>query len=136
MSKISMLAASALVAALAVPAVVNAEPVEAWMMVVAATLLATACEKQAPVNSAPPEEITAPAPAANPQPDVNAEPVEAPTFKAEKCYGVVKAGKNDCQTNNSSCAGTSRRDGQADAWIYVPAGSCERIVGGSVSPKA
>ncbi|HEY5802826.1 MAG TPA: hypothetical protein VIT90_03930 [Lysobacter sp.] len=45
-------------------------------MVAATTLLLVACEKQAPVNSAPPEEITAPAPAANPQPDVNAEPVE------------------------------------------------------------
>ena len=54
----------------------------------------------------------------------------------EKCYGIAKAGKNDCQTANSSCAGTSRRDGQADAWLYVPGGACERIVGGSLSPKA
>lgn len=45
-------------------------------LLAAALMLVTACEKQAPVNSAPPEEITAPAPAANPQPDVNAEPVE------------------------------------------------------------
>jgi uncharacterized membrane protein len=65
----------------------------------------------------------------------NAEPAAVPTFKADKCFGIAKAGKNDCQTSNSSCAGTSRRDGQADAWIYVPAGSCERIVGGSLSPK-
>ena len=35
-----------------------------------------ACEPQKPVNTAPPEEITAPPPAANPQPDVNAKPVE------------------------------------------------------------
>jgi len=35
----------------------------------------------------------------------------------EKCFGVAKAGKNDCQTASSSCAGTSRRDGQKDAWI-------------------
>ena len=55
--------------------------------------------------------------------------------KQEKCYGVVKAGKNDCQTANSSCAGTSKRDNQGDAWIYVPAGSCERLVGGATQPK-
>jgi uncharacterized membrane protein len=53
----------------------------------------------------------------------------------ERCYGVAKAGKNDCQTANSSCAGTSKRDNQDDAWLYIPAGSCERIVGGSKDPK-
>jgi uncharacterized membrane protein len=53
----------------------------------------------------------------------------------EKCYGVVKAGKNDCQTATSSCAGTSKKDGQGDAWIYLPKGSCEKIVGGSLKPK-
>jgi uncharacterized membrane protein len=58
--------------------------------------------------------------------------VPPPAFQAEKCYGVAKAGQNDCQTRTSSCAGTSRRDGQGDAWIYVPAGSCDRIVGGSL----
>jgi uncharacterized membrane protein len=51
---------------------------------------------------------------------------------AEKCYGVVKAGKNDCQTNTSSCAGTSKKDGQADAWISVPKGTCEKLVGGKL----
>lgn len=57
-------------------------------------------------------------------------PAEVPSYSAEKCFGVVKAGRNDCQTANSSCAGTSRRDNQADAWIYVPAGTCAKIVGG------
>ena len=56
--------------------------------------------------------------------------------KPEKCYGVSKAGKNDCQTANSSCAGTSKTDGQADAWVYVPKGTCEKLVGGSLEPKA
>jgi uncharacterized membrane protein len=55
--------------------------------------------------------------------------------KTEKCYGVVKAGQNDCQTATSSCAGTSKKDSQADAWIAVPAGVCAKIVGGSTSPK-
>lgn len=52
--------------------------------------------------------------------------------KNEKCYGVVKAGQNDCQTATSSCAGTSKRDAQADAWVYVPAGTCEKLVGGAL----
>jgi uncharacterized membrane protein len=51
---------------------------------------------------------------------------------SEKCYGVAKAGKNDCQTDKSSCAGTSKRDSQADAWVAVPKGTCEKIVGGSL----
>ena len=51
----------------------------------------------------------------------------------EKCYGIAKAGKNDCQTAKSSCAGTSKKDGQTDAWIAVPKGACEKIVGGSLS---
>lgn len=65
----------------------------------------------------------------------NASPAEKPKFEAEKCYGVSKAGKNDCQTASSSCAGTSKRDGQADAWLYVPAGTCGRIVGGNLQAK-
>lgn len=48
----------------------------------------------------------------------------------EKCFGVAKAGKNDCQTATSSCAGTSKKDNQADAWIAVPRGTCDKIVGG------
>jgi uncharacterized membrane protein len=62
-------------------------------------------------------------------------PAPKPKFEAEKCYGIAKAGKNDCQTANSSCAGTSKRDNQSDAWIYIPAGSCEKLVGGSKQPR-
>jgi uncharacterized membrane protein len=64
-----------------------------------------------------------------------AGPAPKPKFEAEKCYAVAKAGKNDCQTANSSCAGTSKRDNQGDAWIYMPAGSCDKLVGGSKDPK-
>ena len=53
----------------------------------------------------------------------------------EKCYGVAAAGQNDCQTANNSCAGHSTAAGQADAWIYVPAGTCAKINGGSLEPK-
>jgi uncharacterized membrane protein len=64
------------------------------------------------------------------------KPVQSPTFKAEKCYGIAKAGKNDCaSTGANSCGGTSRLDRDPKAWIYVPEGYCDRIVGGSKSPK-
>ncbi len=53
--------------------------------------------------------------------------------KSEKCFGVVKAGHNDCATATSSCMGTSTKDGQKDAWILVPKGSCEKIVGGNLT---
>ncbi len=53
----------------------------------------------------------------------------------EKCYGVAAAGQNDCQTASSSCAGTATQAGQADAWIYLPAGTCQKINGGSLEPK-
>ena len=64
-----------------------------------------------------------------------AGPAPKPKFDAEKCFGVSKAGKNDCQTANSSCAGTSKRNGQGDAWLYVPKGTCERLVGGALQPR-
>ena len=64
----------------------------------------------------------------------NAGPAEAPKFQSEKCFGVSKAGKNDCQTASASCAGTQKKDAQADAWIYVPAGTCQKIAGGSTMP--
>lgn len=52
--------------------------------------------------------------------------------KMEKCYGVAKAGKNDCASaGNNSCAGTSATDGDAKAWIMVPAGTCDKLVNGS-----
>ena len=62
-------------------------------------------------------------------------PAPVPKFEHEKCYGIAKAGKNDCQTANSSCAGTSRRSSQGDAWVYVPKGTCDKVVGGSLQPR-
>jgi uncharacterized membrane protein len=53
----------------------------------------------------------------------------------EKCYGVAKMGKNDCQTPTSSCAGTSKKDMEGHAFILVPKGTCEKIAGGSMAPK-
>ena len=48
--------------------------------------------------------------------------------KMEKCYGVAKAGQNDCAAGpGTSCAGTSARDYQGNAWKLVAEGSCTKI---------
>ena len=52
----------------------------------------------------------------------------------EKCYGVVKAGKNDCGANGHGCAGQAKVDGDKNEWLSLPKGGCERIVGGSLQP--
>lgn len=65
-----------------------------------------------------------------------AGPAPQPDFQFEKCYGVSKAGTNDCQTATHSCAGTATADNQGDAWIYLPTGSCAKLTGGATEPKA
>ncbi|MCG8614240.1 MAG: DUF2282 domain-containing protein [Pseudomonadales bacterium] len=50
----------------------------------------------------------------------------------EKCQGVVKAGMNDCGTSSHSCAGQASKDGDPEEWVYVPTGTCSKIVGGKV----
>ncbi|ABC27533.1 conserved hypothetical protein [Hahella chejuensis KCTC 2396] len=39
---------------------------------------------------------------------------------------------NDCAAGNHGCAGQSTADNVADEWIYVPAGTCEKLTGGKV----
>ena len=51
----------------------------------------------------------------------------------EKCYGVAKAGKNDCASGANACAGQSKADNDKSAWIGLPKGTCDRIVGGVTS---
>lgn len=50
----------------------------------------------------------------------------------EKCAGVVKAGLNDCGTSAHACAGQAKVDNDPEEWIYVPAGTCAKIAGGTV----
>ncbi len=46
----------------------------------------------------------------------------------EKCYGVAKAGQNDCAAGpGTTCAGTSKTDYQGNAWKFVPKGTCTTI---------
>ena len=54
--------------------------------------------------------------------------------KMEKCFGIAKAGKNDCAVKNSShsCAGQATKDHEMDAFVLVPKGTCEKIAGGSL----
>jgi len=65
---------------------------------------------------------------------ISSAPAAADDSK-EKCYGVAAAGKNDCATATSSCAGTAKIDRQADAFVALPKGLCLRIAGGSLTPK-
>jgi len=52
----------------------------------------------------------------------------------EKCTGIAKAGMNDCGAVDGShtCAGQSTVDDDTNEWVYVPEGTCEKIVGGAV----
>jgi len=50
----------------------------------------------------------------------------------EKCQGIAKAGMNDCGTSKHSCAGQAASNGDAEEWVYVPEGTCSKIVGGKV----
>ena len=74
--------------------------------------------------------------AASVQWPANAGPAPAPPYKAEKCFGIAAAGQNDCQTATHSCAGEAKTAAESDSWIYVPAGTCMKINGGSPTPKS
>ena len=54
-------------------------------------------------------------------------------IEKEKCYGVVKAGKNDCSNKSKthSCAGHATVDSGDDEWVLVPKGLCDRLTNGS-----
>ncbi len=53
---------------------------------------------------------------------------------SEKCYGVAKAGKNDCAGGAHACAGQSSKDSSGKEFVKLPKGTCERLVGGSTTP--
>jgi len=54
----------------------------------------------------------------------------------EKCYGVSKAGKNDCAGAKHACAGQGTKAGDANEWVKLPKGTCDRLVGGSLAAPA
>jgi uncharacterized membrane protein len=52
----------------------------------------------------------------------------------EKCFGVTKAGQNDCATATHGCAGQAKVDNDQNEWKYVAKGTCEKA-GGKLPPK-
>ncbi|RQO55307.1 hypothetical protein DBR47_20735 [Paucibacter sp. KBW04] len=60
-------------------------------------------------------------------------PASAAEEKAakEKCYGISKAGQNDCAnlSGSHSCAGQATAAMTPDEWKYVPKGSCKSLKG-------
>jgi len=54
----------------------------------------------------------------------------------EKCFGIAKAGQNDCASANGShsCAGQSKTDNGAAEWKYVAKGTCEKAGGKTAAP--
>ena len=65
-------------------------------------------------------------------------PSEAQAAEKEKCYGVVKAGKNGCASADGkhSCEAQATIDGSGQEWVSLPKGVCDKIVGGSTTPFA
>jgi uncharacterized membrane protein len=61
--------------------------------------------------------------------------VAAAADDKEKCYGVAKAGQNDCASGAHSCAGQSKADQAPGDWKYVAKGTCEKA-GGKTTPPA
>jgi uncharacterized membrane protein len=49
----------------------------------------------------------------------------------EKCYGIAKAGQNDCAnlSGSHSCAGQSKVDMAPGEWKYVAKGTCKDMGG-------
>ena len=52
----------------------------------------------------------------------------------EKCYGIAKAGANDCAnlSGSHSCAGQNKNAMAVDEWNYVAKGTCVKIGGKSL----
>ncbi len=63
--------------------------------------------------------------------------VHAADKDKEKCYGVAKAGQNDCAsaTGSHSCAGQAKKDNDPAEWKYVAKGTCEKMGGKTAAAK-
>ncbi len=64
---------------------------------------------------------------------VNSNDAVAGKGEKEKCFGVVKAGKNDCGSKDGShsCAGQAKIDSDPNEWVFVPKGLCDKLTGGT-----
>jgi len=61
--------------------------------------------------------------------------MDAPAGDKEKCYGVAKAGQNDCGTATHGCAGQAAVDNDAQEWKFVAKGACAKLGGKTTPPK-
>jgi uncharacterized membrane protein len=65
-------------------------------------------------------------------------PAQAAEAKApqEKCFGIAKAGQNDCASSagTHSCAGQAKADNDANDWRYVAKGTCAKLGGSPTAP--
>ena len=64
---------------------------------------------------------------------VSTQPVQ-PKGDQEKCFGVAKAGQNDCATAKHACATMTKVDKDATDYNYVAKGTCEKIGGTTKAP--
>ncbi len=55
--------------------------------------------------------------------------------KMEKCYGVAKAGMNDCGSKKAghACAGHATVNNDKHDFVALPKGTCDKIAGGSTT---
>jgi uncharacterized membrane protein len=53
--------------------------------------------------------------------------------KYEACYGVAKAGHNDCKSSTHICAGKGTADRDPHTFIDLPVGTCAKLAGGALS---
>jgi uncharacterized membrane protein len=58
-----------------------------------------------------------------------------PQAGSEKCYGIAKAGQNDCGTAKHACATLAKVDRDPEDWKMVPKGTCEKMGGRREAPK-
>ncbi len=69
---------------------------------------------------------------------VMAASIAAPAFASEKekCFGIAKAGKNDCGSadGSHSCAGQAKTDNSPNEWKYVAKGECATMGGTTQAP--
>ena len=61
------------------------------------------------------------------------EEMGTPKADQEMCYGVAKAGQNDCGTATHGCMGAATADNDPAEWKFVAKGTCAKL-GGSLKP--
>jgi uncharacterized membrane protein len=61
---------------------------------------------------------------------------DAAAVERERCYGVARAGANDCANAVHSCAQQAPTARDAREWIALPRGTCERLACGALDEAA